>query len=1283
MSKEKYKGSRIKGGFRKALILSALPFFFLFFITFISAWNFETPGGGDITVTTITGNLTNFTDLEDTPSTYSGQGDNCVLVNSGGTALVFGSCSAASGDITSVQGDNIFIYNGSNSGDVTLVFNITKVVDYIGNWSDDQSNYYTSSQTDTEIQNANTSLKDYVDTKFFSNLTNFTGTITDTKLCTYNQSTGLIDCNTDSSGGFITDQNDELNTTGSPTFINVTANLFQGSLDFSDITNKLISSVIGPYLELASEILSINITAFDERYINVDGDNFTGDVSLGDNNITDIIRTVYNIAGCSEDTIEGTVCWNGDDHTINVVTGIGNVIQVGQEVFTIGINDEGSPIVDGLVVALKGAGLDRNTFILADGTNISESNMVGVLTVDCADAAECPVTTFGYVRDIDTSSFNLGDKLYLNPASSGVLTNLKPTLPNNPIWVATVIKKDLATGIIFVFPQIDKENGFLIKNIYATGNITVVGKINGVNISNVSEGPHTGGNSSWNETHADTLYADISVVDTNIIDNNLYNTSQFTETGGVLNILLSEFTNLWNSVFNTKDTDDLSEGSVNLYDNQSWNETHADTLYADISVIGGFTTDQNDELNTTGSPTFDNLSMTGNLTMVNFSIRRLPTNDKIAGDLFSIVIDENGLELPHFGLEEGGDGQANFIVRSFMIVDDVEELLNNTNRTDCQAWADHFGEPLQIDCNTTTTGADLLVGDDQQNFGDFWLKDSDGEWHFLTRDLQLQDELLSNLVLNKFNVTVNGETVTLNETDGEKIVVNIMDTETILEKTSEVYTWASGTNSSPNTNFIYYTNPSNPTLTVGTSDPGLNVAELSRAIIGSAGYGYASYIDDESQQALLNQMLTRFREEGTRYLAGFNQTISSTQVAFDSGNIRVITHLDDKADTYDSSVNFFFVESNGLYTQASSLDDISNYSDGIAISNNRYFNVVFGVSHNDAGENRLLAVVQSGGNEYNGETVAEVDKFFQTNFFPSETLLKQLFTPVARVVMKRTGGVNIIQTLANGNLFLDIRGTVIGSGGAAASPSITEHNALDNLEWNVAGHLFGDVGQVMDIGSYNITTTGNGTFSFIFGDGSQLTGLSSTDTNASTACSGTSTYLDGENNCNDLDSVYILQSNEGNLDVNSSDFWDNFNTVNTTWFENVEGTLNLITSFFETEWNRVFNTKTTDDLTEGSTNLYDNQSWDEPLADTLYADISVTGDNSTWNETHADSKYIQTETDPLWTANQTNYYNKTDVRTTNLNISDANLTLSQDSFFCLNQDCSANMSYNGTHTVWY
>ncbi len=92
---------------------------------------------------------------------------------------------------------------------------------------------------------------------------------------------------------------------------------------------------------------------------------------------------------------------------------------------------------------------------------------------------------------------------------------------------------------------------------------------------------------------------------------------------------------------------------------------------------------------------------------------------------------------------------------------------------------------------------------------------------------------------------------------------------------------------------------------------------------------------------------------------------------------------------------------------------------------------------------------------------------------------------------------------------------------------------------------------------------------------------------------------------------------EADLNVNQSDFWDEYDTANTTWFQDIAGVLSLklteLTSYLDT-W---FGGKDSDDLTEGSVNLYDNQSWNETFANTLYSG----SDNVSWNETFANTLY--------------------------------------------------------------
>jgi len=91
----------------------------VFTFSFVSAWNFEK---GDISVTTYTGNLTNFTNLQDTPNSYSGSASKCVVVNAGENSLSFGNCSDSAGDITAVNTNDQYLSGGCTSGACSLTF---------------------------------------------------------------------------------------------------------------------------------------------------------------------------------------------------------------------------------------------------------------------------------------------------------------------------------------------------------------------------------------------------------------------------------------------------------------------------------------------------------------------------------------------------------------------------------------------------------------------------------------------------------------------------------------------------------------------------------------------------------------------------------------------------------------------------------------------------------------------------------------------------------------------------------------------------------------------------------------------------------------------------------------------------------------------------------------------------------------------------------------------------------------------------------------------------------
>lgn len=150
--------------------------------------------------------------------------------------------------------------------------------------------------------------------------------------------------------------------------------------------------------------------------------------------------------------------WNGEDATINIGMEYGVVQQVGQEYYARVRNNTGVTIPNGTVVGFAGAATDAVLVApyLADGTAPS-LYILGIMTHDLPDSGEkgyC--TVWGFVRDVDTSAFSVGDILYASPSVAGGLTNVKPTAPDNVIPVAACIVSDATAGVIFVRPTIQQ-----------------------------------------------------------------------------------------------------------------------------------------------------------------------------------------------------------------------------------------------------------------------------------------------------------------------------------------------------------------------------------------------------------------------------------------------------------------------------------------------------------------------------------------------------------------------------------------------------------------------------------------------------------------------------------------------------------------------------------------------------------------------------------------------------------------------------------------------------------
>lgn len=154
----------------------------------------------------------------------------------------------------------------------------------------------------------------------------------------------------------------------------------------------------------------------------------------------------------------GVMCWNTVDQTLNLGMDYGVTQQIGQETYARVQNSTGTTIPNGTAVGFAGATSDALLVApyIADGSQPT-LYILGIMTHDLPDSGEkgyC--TTWGFVRDLDTSAFSAGDVLYVSTTVAGELTNVKPTAPNNVIPIAACVVSDATNGIIFVRPTIEQ-----------------------------------------------------------------------------------------------------------------------------------------------------------------------------------------------------------------------------------------------------------------------------------------------------------------------------------------------------------------------------------------------------------------------------------------------------------------------------------------------------------------------------------------------------------------------------------------------------------------------------------------------------------------------------------------------------------------------------------------------------------------------------------------------------------------------------------------------------------
>ena len=193
----------------------------------------------------------------------------------------------------------------------------------------------------------------------------------------------------------------------------------------------------------------------------------TGDVTIGGN--VSIANEITNVRGIRFDADnpvvdpliptpqEGLMTWNPIEQCLDIHQN-DTTLQVGLEHMTLFRNTTGATIVDGTVLEVIGANGDGNPTVALFTANSSADSLhvIGVCTESVANGALGRATKFGKIRGLNTTgspyseTWVIGTELFISPTVAGGLTSIKPSPPNQAIFIGTVTKVGTTDGIILI-----------------------------------------------------------------------------------------------------------------------------------------------------------------------------------------------------------------------------------------------------------------------------------------------------------------------------------------------------------------------------------------------------------------------------------------------------------------------------------------------------------------------------------------------------------------------------------------------------------------------------------------------------------------------------------------------------------------------------------------------------------------------------------------------------------------------------------------------------------------
>jgi len=221
-------------------------------------------------------------------------------------------------------------------------------------------------------------------------------------------------------------------------------NSFSDVLDAAAARQNLGISGNGAGLwgSITGDILDQNdLVALFDGYAPLNNAIFTGNTK-----VTDLL---LDLSGQAQVATKGKISWSSEFDTA-ILRVNSNDIKLGQDLLLRVVNASGYDMSIGNVVYADGVNSGKIAVRLALATTTTTATVLGVLIDNIPNGEEGFCLIQGTIKGLNTSSFNVGDEVFLSENFPGGVTVVEPVVPNIAVSLGWVLTSDAVNGEVVI-----------------------------------------------------------------------------------------------------------------------------------------------------------------------------------------------------------------------------------------------------------------------------------------------------------------------------------------------------------------------------------------------------------------------------------------------------------------------------------------------------------------------------------------------------------------------------------------------------------------------------------------------------------------------------------------------------------------------------------------------------------------------------------------------------------------------------------------------------------------